>query len=74
MHILLSVGLKPNSIASGSKAIFDMRTAGTEVSAYLYLDGANLKYYVNGSVVITGATNLVADTWYHVAVSNFYNY
>ena len=61
--------IKPNSIASGSKAIFDMRTTGTEVSAYLYLDGANLKYYVNGSVVITGATNLVADTWYHVAVS-----
>ncbi|AOV60911.1 virion structural protein [Synechococcus phage S-CAM22] len=61
--------IKPNSIASGSKAIFDMRTAGTEVSAYLYLDGANLKYYVNGSVVITGATNLVANTWYHVAVS-----
>ena len=61
--------IKPNSIAAGSKAIFDMRTGATQVSAYLYLDSANLKYYVNGSVVITGATNLAADTWYHVAVS-----
>ena len=61
--------IKPNSIAAGSKAIFDMRTGATQVSAYLYLDGANLKYYVNGSVVITGATNLVANTWYHVAIS-----
>jgi hypothetical protein len=60
--------IKPLNIA-GNKTIFDMRTTGTEVSPYLYLDGANLKYYVNGSNVITGTANLVADTWYHVAIS-----
>ena len=61
--------VKPISVAAGTKVIFDMRTAATEVSPYLYLDGANLKYYVNGSVVITGTDNLVANTWYHVAIS-----
>ena len=60
--------IKPLNV-SGNKTIFDMRTAGTEVSPYLYLDGANLKYYVNGSVVITGTENLVANTWYHVVIS-----
>ena len=60
--------VKPNSIAAGSKAIFDMRTTGTEVSPYVYLDGANLKVSVNGSVVITGTTNLAANTYYHVAL------
>ena len=61
--------IKPLSVAAGSKTLFDFRTAATELSPYLYLDGANLKYYNNGSVTITGTTNLVAGTWYHVAIS-----
>ena len=61
--------IKPNYVSAGSRAIFDFRTTATELSPYLYLDGDSLKYYVNGSAVITGATNLVAGTWYHVALS-----
>ena len=60
--------INPTSVAAGGKAIFDFRTAATELSPYVYLDGAVVKYYVNGADVITGATNLVAGTWYHVAV------
>ncbi len=61
--------VNPISVSAGSKSLFDFRTAATELSPYLYLDGANLKYYNNGSVTITGTTNLVAGTWYHVAIS-----
>ena len=61
--------IKLNSIAAGSKTIFDMRSGATELAPYLYVDGANIKYFNNGSVTITGASNLVVDTWYHVALS-----
>ena len=67
-NFTIELWIKPNSVAAGSKTLVDFRSAATEVAPYLYLDGANLKYYVNGSNTITGATNLVADTWYHVAV------
>lgn len=60
--------IRPANV-TGTKAILDFRTAGTEVSPYLYLDGANLKYFVNGSDVITGTATLAADTWYHVTIS-----
>ncbi len=61
--------IKLNSVAAGGKTIFDMRSGATELAPYLYVDGANIKYYNNGSVTITGATTLVVDTWYHVAIS-----
>ena len=61
--------IKLNTIAAGSKTIFDMRSGATELAPYLYVDGANIKYFNNGSVTITGATNLVVGTWYHVAIS-----
>ena len=61
--------VKLNSIAAGSKTIFDMRSSPTELAPYLYVDGANIKYFNNGAVTITGATNLVIDTWYHVALT-----
>ena len=61
--------IKLNSVASGNKTIFDMRSGATELAPYLYIDGANIKYYNNGSVTITGTTNLVIDTWYHVALT-----
>ena len=54
---------------TGAKAILDFRTTGTELSSYLYLDAANIKYFVNGSAVITGTETLAADTWYHIAIS-----
>ena len=54
---------------SGTKALIDFRSTATELAPYLYLDGMNLKYYNNGSVAITGATNLGHSTWYHVALS-----
>lgn len=60
--------IRPANV-TGTKAILDFRTTGTEVSPYLYLDGANLKYFVNGSNVITGTATLAADTWYHVTIS-----
>ena len=61
--------VKLNSVAAGSKTIFDMRSSATELAPYLYVDGANIKYYNNGSVTITGATDLVVDTWYHIALT-----
>ena len=54
---------------TGAKAIIDFRTTGTEVSPYLYLDSGNVKYFVNGSVVITGTASISSDTWYHFAIS-----
>ena len=60
--------IRPANV-TGAKALIDFRTTGTETSPYLYLDGANVKYFNNGSVVITTTTNMVADTWYHVALS-----
>jgi hypothetical protein len=61
--------IKLNTIAAGSKTIFDMRSGATELAPYLYVDGANIKYFNNGAVTITGASNLVVGTWYHVAIS-----
>ena len=61
--------IKLNTIAAGSKTIFDMRSGATELAPYLYVDGANIKYFNNGSVTITGASNLVVNTWYHIALS-----
>ena len=59
--------IRPANV-SGAKAIIDFRTTGTEVSPYLYLDGTNLKYFVNNLVVWSGNTTLAADTWYHIAL------
>ena len=60
--------IKLNSI-TGSQTIFDMRSSPTELAPYLYTDGANIKYFNNGAVTITGASNLVVGTWYHVALT-----
>jgi hypothetical protein len=59
---------RPDNL-TGAKAIIDFRTTGTEVSPYLYLDGGNVKYFVNGSVVITGTASIASDTWFHFAIS-----
>jgi len=59
--------IRPANV-TGAKAIVDFRTTGTELSPYLYLDGTNLKYFVNNLVVWSGTTTLAVDTWYHVAL------
>ena len=59
---------RPDNL-TGAKAIIDFRTTGTEISPYLYLDGGNVKYFVNGSVVITGTASIASDTWFHFAIS-----
>ena len=62
--------IRPLSVATGSKPIFDFRTANSaQAVPFLHLDGNVIKYVVNGSDVITGTTTLLANTWYHVALS-----
>jgi hypothetical protein len=54
---------------SGSQPIFDQRSTGTEVTLALDVSGTGqLRLFVNGSYVITGATTLTT-AWTHVAVS-----
>ena len=65
----LELWMKTNSIVAGGKTLLDFRSASTEVAPYLYLDGANLKYFVNGADVITGTTNFAVNNWYHIAIS-----
>ena len=65
----IELWVKPNSVGVGAKALVDLRTTGTELSSYIYLSGSNVKYYVNGSDVISGTTDLVAGTWHHIALS-----
>tara|TARA_B100000035_G_scaffold315003_1_gene333426 strand:+ start:7241 stop:27043 length:19803 start_codon:yes stop_codon:yes gene_type:complete len=67
-NFTLECWINPNSVAAGSKTILDLRSTATELAPYIYLDGANVKYFNNGSVVIAGTTNLVAGTWYHIAL------
>jgi hypothetical protein len=57
------------NIVTGAQVIYDSRPAGVNSSTTptIYLSGASLRYFVNGSDRITGA-NLTASTWYHVAI------
>ena len=61
--------IRPITVGAGTRSIFDFRTGATEVAPYLYLDGANLEFFVNGSIVIQGTANIVANQWTHVAIS-----
>jgi hypothetical protein len=58
----------PNAV-SGLQIIYDQRPTGvsTAVVPVIYLNGASLRYFVNGADVITGS-NLSASTWYHIAI------
>ena len=61
--------IKPNSVASGTKMLVDFRPTGSDTAANLYLSGSTVAFQsANGAGSITGSTNLVANTWYHVAV------
>ena len=57
------------SAISGSQPIFDTRTNGTEMALMLDISGSGqLRLYVNGAYVITGATP-ITTAWTHVAVT-----
>lgn len=58
----------PQSIAAGVKTMIDFRTAEPETRPVLTLDGATIKYYVNGADVITATNPIQAANWYHVAL------
>ena len=52
------------------QTILDGRSAGSN-GAYPLITHLNnvIQYYVNGSFEIVGTTTIVANTWYHVAIS-----
>jgi hypothetical protein len=54
---------------SGFQIIYEGRQTGTSTALVpvIYLNGASLRYYVNGGDVITGS-NLSTSTWYHIAI------
>ena len=58
-----------NSVAATTN-LFDFRAgAGSDVAPVVYIDaGGELRFYSYSADRITGTT-LVADTWYHIAVS-----
>ena len=58
----------PQSIAAGVKTMIDFRTAEPETRPVLILDGATIKYYVNGADVITATNPIQSAQWYHVAL------
>ena len=61
---------KTNSIASGSKVLADFRPTGSDTAVLLLQSGSVVEFQsTNGAGSITSATNLAANTWYHVAVS-----
>ena len=61
--------IKPNSVASGSKVITDFRPTSSDTAVLLLQSGSVVEFQsTNGAGSITGTTNLVVDTWYHVAV------
>lgn len=60
---------------SGSQYLYDSRPLGTNSGDYPIISMINgkMQYRVGGSGQITGTTNLVAGTWYHIAVSRVGN-
>ena len=58
--------IKPNSVATGQKYIWDLGDNSNTMQ--LTLNGSVLNYTSHNGATITGTTNLVAGTWYHVAV------
>ena len=56
---------------SGTKFLYDTRTQSATLvnSPVIYLENNSIKYWLNGSDQISGAHNMVADQWHHVAVT-----
>jgi hypothetical protein len=62
--------IKTTTIATGAKVICDFRSVVSDSAAQLVLNGNTIQYNrTNGGITINGATTLLVDTWYHVAVS-----
>jgi len=56
------------STAFTSGVIFDGRNGVSGVAVVFYITGGVIKYFVNGTNVITSSASLLANTWYHVAL------
>ena len=56
---------------AGLAEIYDTRTSDPEISGRIYLNGAQIRYNVNGSDVVTSGATVIPtnNTWYHIAVS-----
>lgn len=52
---------------STTSALFDTRAAVSSLTPYIFSDAGGVKYYVNGSAVITGSV-LATNIWVHIAV------
>jgi hypothetical protein len=46
----------------------DMRSADNQAAVCLYIAGGKASLYVSGANIITGATTLATNTWYHLAL------
>lgn len=70
----IEMWIRPTTV-TGLQYLWDTRTSGpTETgSPVLYLNGATISWYYNGSDQITGAHNMTIDTWHHVAVTRTTN-
>lgn len=52
------------------QVLFDHRTASTDVAVMVAVNNSNQIYtYINGGIRNQGTTALVANTWYHIAVT-----
>jgi hypothetical protein len=59
----------PNAL-SGTQALFDQRTAATEVAVMVDLNSSGVvRLYVNGSYVLSSNTTISAAAWTHIAIS-----
>ena len=63
----LEFWVRPSSV-TGTQNLLDFRATATEVAARVYLEGAQVRYNVNGSDIAVSSLNLAVDTWYHVAI------
>ena len=63
----LECWIRPASV-TGTQYIIDLRASSGDTTPKIYLEGNELRYGSATNDHITGAT-LVANTWYHVAVS-----
>lgn len=53
-----------------NQVLYDHRTTATDIALMIAVDTSDTIYtYVDGSIRNQGTTSLVADTWYHIAVS-----
>jgi len=59
----------PNAL-SGTQALFDQRTAATEVAIMMDVNTSGVvRLYVNGSYVLSSNTTISAGAWTHIAIA-----